>query len=108
MINRRTRRRGPTARTYFLRGAGVISGGPSAVMMQTFQRESSKGDLSGQGEAGWDRFFRRSVSPKALVSQATLSGPTVTNNTFKFTISQVSGLNYIVQANTNLSTSTNL
>ncbi len=37
-------------------------------------------------------------------SQATLSGSTVTNNTFKFTIGQVSGLNYIVQANTNLST----
>jgi len=32
-------------------------------MMQTFQRESSKGDLSGQGEAGWDRFFRRISIP---------------------------------------------
>ena len=39
-----------------------------------------------------------------LTSQATLSGSAVTNNTFKFTIGQVSGLNYIVQANTNLST----
>jgi hypothetical protein len=39
-----------------------------------------------------------------LVSQATLGSSTVTNNTFKFTISQVSGLNYIVQANTNLAT----
>ena len=29
---------------------------------------------------------------------------TVTNNTFQFTIAQVSGLNYIVQGNTNLST----
>lgn len=38
------------------------------------------------------------------VSQATLSGSYVTNDTFKFTISQVSGLNYIVQANTNLGT----
>jgi len=38
------------------------------------------------------------------VAQATLSGPLVTNNTFKFTISQVSGLRYIVQANTNLGT----
>lgn len=37
-----------------------------------------------------------------LTSQATLAGLTVTNNTFKFTISQVSNLNYIVQANTNL------
>lgn len=39
-----------------------------------------------------------------LTSQATLSGPTVTNNTFRMTVAQVSGLNYIVQANTNLST----
>jgi hypothetical protein len=39
-----------------------------------------------------------------LTSQATLSGSMATNNTFKFTIGQVSGLNYIVQANTNLST----
>jgi len=39
-----------------------------------------------------------------LTSQATLSGPLVTNNTFRFTISQVSGLNYIIQGNTNLST----
>jgi hypothetical protein len=39
-----------------------------------------------------------------LVSQATLGSSTVTNNTFKFTISQVSGLNYIVQSNTNLAT----
>jgi hypothetical protein len=37
-----------------------------------------------------------------LVSQATLSSPIVTNNTFKMTISQVNGLSYIVQANTNL------
>jgi hypothetical protein len=39
-----------------------------------------------------------------LVSQATLGSSTVTNNTFKLTVSQVSGLNYIVQANTNLAT----
>ncbi len=39
-----------------------------------------------------------------LTSQGTLSGPLVTNNTFQFTVSQVSGLNYIIQANTNLST----
>ena len=39
-----------------------------------------------------------------LVSQATLGSSTVTNGTFQFTISQVSGLNYIVQANTNLAT----
>lgn len=39
-----------------------------------------------------------------LTSQATLSAPLVTNNTFQMTVSQVSGLNYIVQANTNLST----
>ncbi len=39
-----------------------------------------------------------------LTSQATLSGPVVTNNTFQMTVSQVSGLNYIIQGNTNLST----
>jgi hypothetical protein len=39
-----------------------------------------------------------------LTSEATLSGPMVTNNTFQFTVSQVSGLNYIIQGNTNLST----
>lgn len=39
-----------------------------------------------------------------LTSQATLTGPVVTNNTFKMTVSQVSGPDYIVQANTNLST----
>lgn len=39
-----------------------------------------------------------------LTSEATLSGPVVTNNTFQLTVSQVSGLSYIVQANTNLST----
>lgn len=39
-----------------------------------------------------------------LTSQATLSGFALTNNTFQFTIGQVSGLNYIVQANTNLGT----
>ncbi len=39
-----------------------------------------------------------------LTSQATFSGENVTNNTFKLTIGQVSGLNYIVQANTNLNT----
>jgi len=37
-------------------------------------------------------------------AEQTLRGPLVTNNMFKFTISQVSGLNYIVQANTNLGT----
>ena len=37
-------------------------------------------------------------------SQATLSSATVTNHTFQFSISQVSGLSYAVQANTNLST----
>ncbi len=36
-------------------------------------------------------------------SQATLSGLMVTNNAFQFSISEVSGLNYIVQANTNVS-----
>src|SRR5207249_2921727 len=36
-----------------------------------------------------------------LTSQATLSNPTVTNKTFKLTIAEVSGLTYIVQANTN-------
>ena len=39
-----------------------------------------------------------------LTSQATLSAPLVTNNTFQMTVSQVSGLSYIVQGNTNLST----
>ena len=39
-----------------------------------------------------------------LTSQATLSGPSLTNNSFKFTVSQVASLNYIIQANTNLST----
>jgi hypothetical protein len=39
-----------------------------------------------------------------LTSQATLSGPAVTNNSFQMTVSQVSGLNYIIQGNTNLST----
>lgn len=39
-----------------------------------------------------------------LTSEATLSGPIVTNNTFQLTVSLVSGLNYIIQANTNLST----
>jgi hypothetical protein len=37
-----------------------------------------------------------------LVSQATLSSPVVTNNTFQMTVSQVNGLSYIVQVNTNL------
>jgi hypothetical protein len=37
-----------------------------------------------------------------LISQATLSGPVVTNNLFQFTVSHVTGLNYIIQANTNL------
>ena len=31
-----------------------------------------------------------------------LSGPVVTNNLFQFTVSQVSGLSYVIQANTNL------
>lgn len=44
------------------------------------------------------------ASLTVLTSQATLSGPVVTNNTFKFTVSQVSGLNYVIEANTNLST----
>ncbi len=39
-----------------------------------------------------------------LVSEATLNAPVVTNNTFQLTVSQVSGLNYIIQGNTNLST----
>jgi len=39
-----------------------------------------------------------------LTSQATLSGPLVTNNTFQMSVSQVSGLSYIIQGNTNLST----
>jgi hypothetical protein len=39
-----------------------------------------------------------------FTSQATLSGAAVTNNSFKMTIGQVSGLNYIIQANTNLNT----
>ena len=38
-----------------------------------------------------------------LTSQATLSGPVVTNNTFRMSVSQVSGLSYIIQGNTNLS-----
>jgi hypothetical protein len=38
------------------------------------------------------------------VDQATLSGFLVTNSTFQFTVSEVSGLNYIVEANTNLTT----
>ncbi len=40
-----------------------------------------------------------------LTSEGTLAASLVTNNTFKFTMSQVIGLNYIVQANTNLNTS---
>ena len=39
-----------------------------------------------------------------LISQATLSGPLVTNKTFQLKVSQVSSLNYIIQANTNLGT----
>jgi len=39
-----------------------------------------------------------------LTSQATLSGPVVTNNSFQMSVSQVSGLSYIIQGNTNLST----
>jgi len=39
-----------------------------------------------------------------LTSQATLSAPIVTNNTFQLTVAEVSGLQYIVQVNTNLST----
>jgi len=33
-----------------------------------------------------------------------LSGPVVTNKSFQLTVSHVSGLNYIILANTNLST----
>ena len=39
-----------------------------------------------------------------LTSQATLSGPVVTNSTFQMSVSQVSGLSYLIQGNTNLST----
>lgn len=39
-----------------------------------------------------------------LTSEATLSGAHVTNNTFQMTVSQVSGLNYVIQGNTNLNT----
>ena len=39
-----------------------------------------------------------------LTSQATLSGPLVTNNTFQMAVSEVSGLDYIIQGNTNLNT----
>ena len=39
-----------------------------------------------------------------LTSQATLSAPTMTNDTFQLTVAQVSGLRYVVQANTNLTT----
>jgi hypothetical protein len=39
-----------------------------------------------------------------LTSEATLSAPVRTNNTFQFTVSQLSGLTYIIQANTNLGT----
>ena len=42
--------------------------------------------------------------PNVFVTAATLASSTVTNNSFRFTVSEVSGLNYIVQANTNLST----
>jgi hypothetical protein len=41
---------------------------------------------------------------KVLTSQATFSGPLVTNNTFQMAVSQVSGLAYTIQGNTNLST----
>lgn len=39
-----------------------------------------------------------------LTSQATLSAPIVTNSTFQLTVAEETGLQYIVQANTNLST----
>jgi hypothetical protein len=39
-----------------------------------------------------------------LTSQATLSAPIVTNNAFQLTVSEVTGLRYAVQANTNLTT----
>ena len=39
-----------------------------------------------------------------LTSEATLSSPIYTNNQFKLTVSQATNLTYIVQANTNLST----
>src|ERR1035437_1473335 len=37
------------------------------------------------------------------VSEATLSSPVYTNKQFQLTVSQVSSLTYVVQANTNLS-----
>jgi hypothetical protein len=36
------------------------------------------------------------------VREATLSGSVVTNNVFQFTVSEVRGLNYVIQASTNL------
>ena len=84
------------------------SGNISAATNSSYTITGRSNEQRRQLRRGRVKRFRFSDEPgrrfDVLTSQATLSGPVVTNNTFQMSVSEVSGLSYIIQGNTNLST----
>lgn len=83
---------------------GNISGATSSSYTINSISTNDTGNYSVIASNSYGSTTSATAALTVLTSQATLSGPTVTNNTFQLTVAQVSGLRYIVQANTNLTT----
>lgn len=82
----------------------AISGATSSAYTLTGAQPNNAGNYTVVASNASGSVTSAVATLTVLTSQATLTTLQATNNTFRFIIWEVSGLNYIVQANTNLGT----